>query len=326
MFCMARKSRIEYAGARYHVINRGNYRSWIFESTGARKSFLKCLDEVCVSMGWRLYAWFLMGNHYHLCFETPEPNLVEGMRWLQSTFANRFNRFHDAHGHVFQGRYQAILLDGDALGSVCHYIHLNPVRAGLVEVDALEQYKDSSFANLWYPSRRSAFESPEVALEFAGGLADSRVGRRKYREYLDWLAQSDSEKKRLGFEKMSRGWVKGTKDFKRAVLDDLKDEQMQRVVEAEASEMREPRWERTLREALGVVNHETEDLLSSRKGESWKVDLARYLREVHLAPYRWIAENLHMGAPSYVQSLVSRHRKKVVSKEWILLQKHGKLD
>jgi REP element-mobilizing transposase RayT len=62
---------------------------------------LKCLDEVCVSMGWRLYSWCLMSNHYHLCFETPEPNLVEGMRWLQSTFANRFNRFHHANGHVF---------------------------------------------------------------------------------------------------------------------------------------------------------------------------------------------------------------------------------
>ena len=77
-----------------------------------------------------------------------------------------------------QGRYQAIFLDGDALGAVCHYIHLNPVRAGLVEAEALEQYRDSSFANLWYPSRRSAFESSEVALEFAGGLVDSCVGRQ----------------------------------------------------------------------------------------------------------------------------------------------------
>ncbi|CAA7076337.1 transposase [Lentimonas sp. CC4] len=323
---MARKTRIEYAGARYHVINRGNYRSWIFESAGARKSFLKCLDEVCIAMGWRLYAWCLMSNHYHLCIETPEPNLVEGMRWLQSTFANRFNRFHHANGHVFQGRYKAILLDGDALGAVCHYIHLNPVRAGLVEAAELEQYKNSSFAQLWYPSRRSAFESPEVALEFAGGLVDSRAGRKKYREYLDWLSQSEGDQKQMGFEKMSRGWVKGTKDFKRAILDDLKDEQIQRVVEAEASEMREPRWERTLCEGLDTINYEAEDLLSGRKGQGWKVDLARYLREVHLAPYRWIAENLHMGAPSYVQSLVSRRRKQDPSKEWILLQKHEKLD
>ena len=129
----------------------------------------------------------------------------------------------------------------------------------------------------------------------------------------------------MGFERMSRGWVKGTKDFKRAVLDDLNDEQIQRVVEAEASEMREPRWEGTLREALCVINHEAKDLLSGPKGQGWKVDLARYLREAHLAPYRWIAENLHMGAPSYVQSLVSRHRKKIASDKWNSLQKHGKL-
>ena len=71
--------------------------------------------------------------HYHLCLETPEANLVDGMRWLQSTFANRFNRFRKESGHVFKGRYKAILLDDDALGAVCHYIHLNPVRAGIVE-------------------------------------------------------------------------------------------------------------------------------------------------------------------------------------------------
>ena len=162
---MARKSRIEYAGARYHLINRGNYRSWIFETEGARKSFHKCLDEACASMGWHLYAWCLMGNHYHLCIETPEPNLVEGMRWLQSTFANRFNRFRQSNGHVFQGRYKAILLD-----------------------------------------------------------------------------------------------------------------------------------------------------------------IARHLQERHLTPYRWIVENLHMGAPSYAQSLVSRRRRQKSSKEWKALEKQVKLN
>jgi REP element-mobilizing transposase RayT len=98
---MARKTRIAYPGAYYHVINRGNYRSWIFESLGARVSFLECLSQTCESMGWRLHGWCLMGNHYHLCIETPSPNLVEGMKWLQSTFANRFNRFRKSNGHVF---------------------------------------------------------------------------------------------------------------------------------------------------------------------------------------------------------------------------------
>ena len=105
---MARKLRIQYAGAFYHVINRGNYRSWIFETAGARHSFLECLGLSCRAKDWRLHGWCLMGNHYHLLIETPQPNLVDGMKWLQSTFANRFNRFRNSNGHVFQGRYKAI--------------------------------------------------------------------------------------------------------------------------------------------------------------------------------------------------------------------------
>ena len=320
---MSRKSRIEYAGARYHVINRGNYRSYIFESEGARRSFLNCLEEACIAMEWRLYAWCLMGNHYHLCLETRHPNLVEGMRWLQSTFANRFNRFRKSNGHVFQGRYKAILLDDDALGAVCHYIHLNPVRAGLVESVSLQNYADSSFAHLWYPSRRQVYEYPEVALEFAGALTDSTAGRCKYREYLCWLSETDAETKRLGFEKMTSGWLKGSKDFKKSVLGDLKDEQIRKVVESEASEMREPCWERALAVGLVALGQTAEGLASARKGEGWKVDLARYLREKHLTPYRWIAENLYMGAPSSVQSLVSLQRRRQVSKEWEILDNHG---
>ena len=277
-------------------------------------------------MGWRLYAWCLMGNHYHLCFETPEPNLVEGMRWLQSTFANRFNRFRQSNGHVFQGRYKAILLDADALGAVCHYIHLNPVRAGLVKAAELQQYAESSFARLWHPSRRRDFEQFEVALEFAGGLSDTRAGRSKYRDYLSWLSETDAEKKRLGFQKMTRGWVKGTADFKKSVLDDVKDEQIQRVVEREASEMREPLWVRALDEALSALGRDNPELLSSRKGENWKIDIALHLREQHLTPYRWIVEHLHMGTPSYAQSLVCRQRKQKPTKEGKLLKKQEKLD
>ena len=101
------------------------------------------------------------------------------MRWLQSTFANRFNHYRKAHGHVFQGRYQSILLDGDAVGAVYHYIHLNPVRAGLIDVQSLEQYPDSSFSRLWHPRRRRSYDYPEVALECAGGLKDTTSGASK---------------------------------------------------------------------------------------------------------------------------------------------------
>ena len=315
---MARKVRIEFAGAYYHILNRGNYRSWIFESEGARKSFLKCLREVCEAKGWRLHAWVLMGNHYHLCVETPEPNLVEGMKWLQGTFANRFNRFRKMNGHVFQGRYKAILLDGDAVGSVCHYIHLNPVRAGLVEAESLETYVDGSFHQLWNPRRRWSFQEFGMLLESTGALADTPKGRKSYRDYLEWLSEEEPERKRLGFESMSRGWAKGTKEFKKAVSDDLKDDDLQKIVEADASEMREPRWDRRLGELLEILGRSRSDLAKARKGEGWKVALARRLREDYLVPYAWIAENLHMGKATSVQSQVSRCRRKSLdhNPEW----------
>jgi len=132
---MARKLRVEFPGAVYHVINRGNYRADIFATAGARQAFMRCLGEVCKKSGWRLHAYVLMRHHYHLALETPAGNLVEGMQWLQATFANRFNNLRRERGHLFQGRYKALLAEpGEALGHVCHYLPLNPVRAGVVTV------------------------------------------------------------------------------------------------------------------------------------------------------------------------------------------------
>lgn len=323
---MARRSRVEYPGAIYHVINRGNYRSFIFETAGARRSFLECLDQCCTAQGWRVHAWVLMGNHYHLCVETPDANLVAGMKWLQSTFANRFNRFRKANGHVFQGRYKALLLDGEAAGAVCHYIHLNPVRAKLVGSGELQNHEASSFHRLWYARKRRAYESFELCLEAAGGLKDTRSGRRFYRDYLAWLSEDDRERKRLGFESMCRGWIKGTKDFRKAVLDDLKDETTRLVTEAEAAEMREPRWERATSKLMESIGRNEADLIHSPKGIDWKVAMARFLRERYLAPNQWIAGRLHMGRVSTVQSLVSRHRaKKTDDPYWRKLINHETL-
>ena len=130
---MARKLRIQFEGALYHVINRGNYRRDVFSSPGAAQAFVELLGEALPRFGWRLHAFVIMRNHYHLALETPVPNLVDGMHWLQSSYATRFNRFRQERGHLFQGRYQAILVeDLTAMGRVVDYIHLNPVRAALV--------------------------------------------------------------------------------------------------------------------------------------------------------------------------------------------------
>jgi len=113
-----------------------------------------------------------------------------------------------------------------------------------------------------------------------------------------------------------------SKEFKKAVTDDLKDEDLRKVVEAEASEMRESRWDRRLGELLEKLGRNRSDLASARKGEGWKVALARRLREDYLVPYAWIAENLHMGKATSVQSQVSRCRRKSLNKdhEWNLIK------
>lgn len=271
----------------------------------------------------------LMSNHYHLLIETPEPNLVMGMRWLQSTFANRFNRYRKENGHVFQGRYKALIIDGEAIGTVCHYIHLNPVRAGLIGVEKLEGFADSSFHQLWYPNKRWSFVVYDTCLESAGGLADETKGRRLYRDYLQWLAEDDAEQKRLGFEKMTRGWAKGSKEFKKAVLEDIKDKKLLAVKEYEAAELREIAWEHSLQAGLNVLGKSWDNVAASRKGVDWKIALARYLRERHLVPHSWISDHLKMGKPSSVQSWVSRHRKDVSEEtdvNWLKLKNHAKLD
>ena len=167
------------------------------------------------------------------------------------------------------------------------------------------------------------FESPELALDYAGVLSDTPAGRRKYRDYLGWISETNEEARRLGFEEMTKGWAKGTADFKRSIMEGFNDEQMRKVVESEASEMREPAWARTLLAGLTVLGRREIEMETSRKGADWKVALARYLRERHLTPYRWIATNLKMGAPSYVQSLVCLHRKNKDSKLWKQLLKQG---
>src|SRR4051812_47665112 len=124
---MARKLRLQYEGALYHVINRGNYRRDIFQTAGAAKAFEATLFEAGDRYGWRLHAHALMRNHFHLALETPESNLVEGMHWLQSTYATRFNRYRSDRGHLFQGRYQSpVIEDAAVLVRVVNYIHLNP--------------------------------------------------------------------------------------------------------------------------------------------------------------------------------------------------------
>ena len=128
---MARPLRIEFPGAIYHVTARGNARNAIVLDDEDRELFLVCLGEVILLFGWVCHAYCLMDNHYHLLIETPEGNVSRGMRQLNGVFTQRFNRRHGQVGHLFQGRFKAIVVDRESyLLELCRYVVLNPIRAG----------------------------------------------------------------------------------------------------------------------------------------------------------------------------------------------------
>ena len=130
---MARPLRIEYEGAVYHITSRGNARADIFVTDDDRRLFIETLGKVVSRYGWTCHAYCLMSNHYHLLIETPSPNLSRGMQLLNGIYTQRFNREHKRTGHVFQGRFKAILVEKEShLLELTRYVALNPVRANMV--------------------------------------------------------------------------------------------------------------------------------------------------------------------------------------------------
>lgn len=142
---MARQLRIEYPGALYHVTSRGNARNDIVTDDDDRKNFLSVLGGVVKRFNWLCHAYCLMDNHYHLLIETPDGNLAKGMRQLNGVYTQRFNKRHAMVGHIFQGRYKAIIVEKESyLLELARYIVLNPVRARMVKSPAT--WKWSSYA------------------------------------------------------------------------------------------------------------------------------------------------------------------------------------
>lgn len=130
---MARPLRLEFAGALYHVTSRGDRQEEIYSTDADRETYLDILANVCERFNWVIHAYCLMDDHYHLLVETPDSNLSQGMRQLNGVYTQSFNRTHKRVGHVFQGRYKAILVQKETyLLEVARYIVLNPVRAHMV--------------------------------------------------------------------------------------------------------------------------------------------------------------------------------------------------
>ncbi|MCW5549920.1 MAG: transposase [Opitutaceae bacterium] len=294
---MARPLRMESEDGVYHVLNRGNYRAAIFRTEKAKTAFLKCLGEACGRTGWRVHAWCVMSNHYHLAVSTPRANLVEGMRWLQGTFSVRFNRLRNEQGHLFQGRYKSLIVDpGEGLGPLCHYIHLNPVRARLCQPAELPAHRWTSVGWLLEPKQRPAWFDPQPALAHAGGLPDTRAGHRQYLAYLAWLSEDEPARKKQRFAEMSRGWVIGGGEFTREIMRENRELIGQgRRLAAEMQEACEAVWREELAVLLKKLRRKPEELAPAGKSADWKLAIAAALKARTTVTNRWLATTLHMG-------------------------------
>ena len=287
------------------MINRGNDRRAVFETAGSAKAFESTLDEACERHGWGLHGYVIMRNHYHLAIETPQPNLVEGMHWLQSTFATRFNRPRSERGHLFQGRYHALLVeDWAAMARVVNYLHLNPVRARILPTAQIAAFRWSSLARFLKRPRPRWLRAGDWLAQL--GLEDTAYGWKNYVEVLQSLAADRVAQEQQGFGELSRGWAIGTAGWRKAIAKDHAHLALAPgVVAKEIRKLKEANWENHLHLILQKVRKTLADATADWKGADWKITAAVKLRLAG-ASHRWIAEKLSMGTANSVRSYVSK--------------------
>ncbi len=306
---MARNPRVQFPGAIYHVTNRGNDRDNLFATPAAASAFIDCLWEVCEQTKWKIHAYCMLRNHYHLAIETPEGNLVEGVHWLQSTYGNRFNRFRKESGRTFQGRYKAILIEpGIHLLYLTCYLHLNPVRANLVSLEQLADFRWSSyraFRRMDKGSRPGPLTSQPWLSEL-GGAQDAPDGWQTYHRYLERLMEEPKLLSQAGFDKIGRGWVFGSEDFRRHRLIDLQAQTEARDWGGrELAETARARWEVALTSGAKQLCRNLDSAQLDPKSADWKVALATWMKTHTTVNNRWLSERLHMGAPDGVSRYCS---------------------
>ncbi|MEJ2165216.1 MAG: transposase, partial [Desulfobacterales bacterium] len=219
---MARAWRIEYGGALYHVLSRGNDRRNIVADDRDRNLFLDTAGEMSQRFEVDICAFVLMDNHYHLLMRTRRANLSKSMQWLGATYTKRFNSRHFRSGHLFQGRFKNMLVQNDAyLLELSYYIHRNPVRAGMVK--RLSSYKWSSYRAYAYDKQKIQWLNTDLLLSQFLNVADRHLA---YRE----AAQKYAKEEQRIWEDLRHGIFLGTKEFvqkiKKRYLPDIRDDEI----------------------------------------------------------------------------------------------------
>ena len=308
---MARKPRVEYEGAIYHVMSRGDRREAIFRDDTDRRQFLRSLGEACGRTGWRVHAYVLMSNHYHLLLETPQGNLVKGMHWFQSSYTLRLNARHGLSGHVFQGRYKAIPVEAhrDYLFPLADYIHLNPARAGMIgDEAALVEYRWSSLpAYAGLAERQEWLECGCILTEM--GVADAPSTGQAYVEHVEGRRREDVQGAGSTDEQSDKAaWFIGSKGFGLTLLDQLKrpkGESTERVIQRPGGDYGEAMAERIVIEGLKKFKLSETELETLLKSDWRKREIGHEILKRTSVSLRWISERLKMGAIPRVSKLCS---------------------
>jgi REP element-mobilizing transposase RayT len=312
---MPRAMRVEYPGAIYHVMDRGDRREDIFVDDVDRQDFLKTLAEACQKTGWQVHAYCLMRNHFHLVLETPNANLVDGMRWFLSSYTIRLNHRQKLFGHVFSGRYKALLVEGSGNGylkTACDYVHLNPVRACLLRTeDRLLAYPWSSFG--WYlaaPEHRPTWMRVDRLLGEHGIQEDSAVGRQEFERHMEARRLEEADEEAL--KPLRRGWYLGSEQFRQKMLE-LMDGKLGENHSGELHrETAEQKANRIVSEELIRRGWEESDLATRRRSDPGKVAIAARLRKETTLPIKWIAARVQIGTAKGAKAVLHHlaHRRR----------------
>jgi hypothetical protein len=238
---------------------------------------------------------------------------------LLDYFANRYHKFRKVRGKLFQDRCKSLIVEEDSyLGAFLHYTHLNPARASMTDVAGLRDYRWSSYWYLQRPTKRPGVLDCSGALEAAGGLPDTSYGRKKYAEYLQWLSTDNKARKEMAFEKMCKGWAVRTKQFKKALIEEAKEEvdagmdvpgetgsrKMPRYDGETLREANKLRWELVLEQCMKSLDKTSENVKKDKKSADWKIMIAVALKHTTSATNIWIADALNMGVPHAVSRYV----------------------
>jgi REP element-mobilizing transposase RayT len=291
-------------------MNRGDHREPMFKDDGDRQRFLQTLSEACLKTGWQVHAYCLMSNHFHLVVETPQANLVAGMKWFLGTYTSRFNRRHKLFGHLFSGRYKALVVDGSGTGylrTVCDYVHLNPVRAELLAVEQpLRSCGWSSYGEyLKKPGQRTVWQRVDRLFGEMGIPQDSAAGRRQFEAMMEERRRVDEPGE---WKAVRRGWCLGDERFRQELLEQMGRKMGRHHGGEERRETEEARAERILAQEVKRRRWTLDELAKRRKGDREKVTIARRLRGETMMTMEWIAKRLNMGAAGYAASCLREQR------------------